>query len=74
MFQVEDPLYFSDGYGIVPGDIIQLQGSSQRTQVVSVNRTTRTLNVNEPLAWVHGQGVALAYVHGAPNLGACDTP
>jgi pectate lyase-like protein len=62
--------YFTDGWGIITGDVIQLMGSSQRATVTSVNYSTNTLTLDTPLSWTANQGVALAYEGSAPDVGA----
>jgi hypothetical protein len=67
---VQDSLYFSDGNGVGPGDIIQLQGSNQQATIVSINRSTNTLTLSSAVAFKAGQGVALPYNGTAPDLGS----
>jgi hypothetical protein len=67
---VGDSLYFSDGNGVNPGDTIQLQGSTQTSQIVSINRSTNTLTLASSFSFKSGQGVALAYNGAAPDIGA----
>jgi hypothetical protein len=67
---VADAAYFTDGYGIVPGDTIQLQGQTQSAHVARVDYAANTLTVDAPLSWSAGQGVSLAYSGTAPNIGA----
>jgi len=70
---VADSLYFSDGNNLVPGDTIQLQGSTQRAVVLSINRNSNTLTLSAALSFKDGQGVALAYNGNAPDIGAGGT-
>jgi hypothetical protein len=67
---VADSYYFSDGNNLVPGDIIQLQGSTQTAQIASINRASNTLTLVSPIGFKNGQGVSLAYSGTAPNIGA----
>ena len=69
-FTVEDSNYFMDGWGIVPGDRIQLAGQDDRVTVTKVDYATHTLTVDAPLTFKRGQGVALAYAGKAPDPGA----
>jgi len=67
---VVDAGYFIDGYGIVDGDIIQLQGQTTTAMITSVNYDTNIITVNRSLTWASGLGVALAYSGNAPDIGA----
>jgi hypothetical protein len=67
---VQDSLYFSDGNGIIPGDMIQLQGATGTTQILSIDRTSNTLTLTAPVTFTNGQGVALPYSGSAPDIGA----
>lgn len=67
---VADPNYFMDGFGLVPGDVIQLMGSTQRSRLLAVNYTTKTLTLETAMTWSSGQGVALSYEGSAPDQGA----
>ncbi len=67
---VQDSLYFSDGNGLIPGDTIQLQGSTLRSTIVSIDRGSNTLTLSSPITFKAGQGVALPYKAAAPDIGA----
>ena len=67
---VQDSLYFSDGNGLVPGDLIQLQGATGTAQILSIDRTSNTLILSSPVTFTDGQGVALPYSGSAPDVGA----
>ena len=67
---VEDSSYFIDGFEIVEGDIIQLQGQTQTAKIISVDYSGNMLSINRPLEWTSGQGVSLAYSGSAPDIGA----
>jgi hypothetical protein len=69
-FKVDDASYYMDGWGIIPGDVIQLQGSSQRALITEVDYTSNTITVASGLSWTQNQGVALAYEGSAPDIGA----
>jgi PKD repeat protein len=71
-FTVADAGYFMDGWGIdgVEGDEIQIVGTSQKARIASVNYTSKTITLNTALTWTQGQGIALAYVGSAPDIGA----
>ncbi len=67
---LQDADYFCDGYGITEGDLIQLEGQTQRARIVSVDYDSDTITVDKTLAWSTGQGVSLAYQGAAPDVGA----
>ena len=69
---VADAGYFFDGYGIAGevGDLIQLEGGSQRARILSVDDNAHLVTIDAPLTWSDGQGVHLAYAGGAPDVGA----
>ncbi len=69
-FEVEDAWYFIDGFGIVEGDTIQLQGSSDRVQITNINYSTNEITVNQTISWYYNQGVSLPYEGGYPDIGA----
>jgi hypothetical protein len=69
-FQVADANFFMDGWKMINGDIIQLQGSSQRVMVTNVNYSTRTLTVDSTLTWTQNQGISLPYYGSKPDMGA----
>ncbi|HEX7860389.1 MAG TPA: putative Ig domain-containing protein [Verrucomicrobiae bacterium] len=71
-FTVDDSTYFIDGWGMVPGDLIQLQNSTQRTRVISVDTRSNILTVENPISWTQNQGLSLAYQGSAPDLGAAE--
>ena len=67
---VQDAGYFTDGHGLIEGDLIQLQGQAQTARITNVNYDTNTLTVNRALTWTSGLGVSLAYSGSAPDIGA----
>jgi hypothetical protein len=69
-FQVEDAGYFVDGWGIVEGDVIQLEGRNQQARIVSLDCESNTIVVDKTLTWKRNAGVGLAYVGAAPDIGA----
>ena len=70
--RVADAGYFSDGFGIVEGDLVQLEGSREERRVVAVDYAENTLSLDGALAWRDDQGVALRYAGTAPDIGAVE--
>jgi len=69
---VADAGYFYDGFQVPGqvGDLIQLQGQTVVARIVAIDYNTNTLTLDLALTRTAGQGVALAYVGAAPDLGA----
>ena len=67
--QVEDARYFSDGFGVVEGDLIQLEGEESTARVLGVNYKTHELSLDRPLTWTSKQGLSLPYRGSAPDCG-----
>jgi hypothetical protein len=69
---VKDASFFIDGFGIIAGDKVKLQGTAQAVQVTQVNYTANTLTLAQSVQFSAGQGVALDYQGSAPDIGASD--
>lgn len=67
---VVDAGYFTDGWGIVQGDQIQLEGSTLRLPVVDVDYEANVIRVDREVSWRQGQGVSLPYEGAGPDMGA----
>jgi hypothetical protein len=67
---VQDASYFTDGFGIILGDEIQLQGAAQTVRIVSVDYAANQITVDVPLSWTSGQGVGLPHEGSSPDIGA----
>ncbi len=68
---VADSSYFYDGFGIPGeiGDMIQLEGQTNRERIVHIDEDANTLTLDQPLAWGNGQGVSLPYEALRPDIG-----
>jgi hypothetical protein len=69
-FVVDDAKYFMDGWGIIDGDLIQLEGKSSPVRITEVNYGTKTITVDEEVSWTEGDGVAQPYNGSKPDMGA----
>ncbi|NOX97573.1 MAG: hypothetical protein GXO98_05885 [Nitrospirae bacterium] len=69
-FTVKDANYFMDGWGIIKGDIIQLENRTGTARITKVNYATNTITVDKALTWNNGQGVSLPYEGSKPDIGA----
>ena len=68
---VADARYFSDGYGIVAGDLVQV-GGNPPVRVAQVDLASNTLTLEESLSWNAGDGVSYPFEGGAPDVGAVE--
>jgi hypothetical protein len=67
---VADAGFFIDGFGIVDGDRIQLEGQTDTARIVAVDYGANQLTLDASLSWTAGQGVSLPYAGAAPDIGA----
>jgi parallel beta-helix repeat protein len=67
--EVADSRYFTNGYGLIEGDLIKV-GSNPLVRVVDVNYDTNTLSLDQSISWNAGDGVSYAYEGNAPDIGA----
>ena len=74
VIQVEDAHYFMDGWGMeemgVFGDVIQLEGQTQRAGITDVDYRNNIITVDQSLTWDDNQGIGLAYSGSSPDIGA----
>jgi hypothetical protein len=70
VLDLEDAGYFSDGAGLVEGDMLQLEGQTQAVAVSAIDYDARTITLAEPLTWEAGTGVSLPYFGARPDQGA----
>ena len=70
-FVVADATWFCDGYGIAgqTGDVLETEHGETAT-ITSINYGANSLVVSPAIDIVQGEGVALAYVGSAPDIGA----
>ena len=68
--KVEDARYFSDGFGIIGGDLIQLEGQTMTARITKVDYANNTITLDTLLSWYAGQGIALPYSGIGPDIGA----
>lgn len=68
---VEDVSYFYDGFDIPGelGDQIQVQSNGAVARIVQIDRANRALQLDRPLTWSAGDGIALPYAGVAPDIG-----
>lgn len=64
---VSDAGYFTDGFGIIPGDSIRIGNTT--TTIVSVSYAQNTITVVDSIAWKTGDLVSLPYSGTKPDIG-----
>jgi len=67
---VADAKVFVDGFGIAPGDQIQLEGQSERANVLQIDYASNVLTLDRSLSWSEGLGVSTPFAGSAPDIGA----
>jgi parallel beta-helix repeat protein len=70
--EVEDARYFSDGFDVIDGDLIQI-GSSLR-RVVDVNYDNNTITLDNNTTWSIDDSVSYPYEGNRPDIGAYEYP
>ena len=68
--KVEDARYFMDGWGVIEGDLIQIEGQAQTAMITSVDYKTNTITIDTRLSWDAGKGVSLPFQGTFPEIGA----
>ena len=61
--------YFIDGWGIVPTDTIQFEGSLIKYPIASIDYDNDTIVLESSATWSDGQGIALSYAGSKPDFG-----
>ena len=64
---LKDAGYFSDGYGLIQGDTIQV--GSQVTRITAINYGTNSITVTPAISWTQGANVSLPYTGSKPDIG-----
>jgi parallel beta-helix repeat protein len=67
---VDDASYFTDGYGIIGGDIIFV-GDNINLKITEINYNNNQITVNRSITWTNGEAVSLqSYSGSKPDIGA----
>ena len=69
--KVGDPYFFSDGFGVVEGDIIRV--GAIEVQVTTVDYENKQLILSKPIQWSNRAPVSLTYKGNAPDIGAIES-
>jgi len=67
--QVKDARYFTDGYGLVDGDIIQV-GSNDPVRIVRIDYSTNTIFIDKSISWNSQESVSYPFIGSASDIGA----
>ena len=69
-FTVNDARYFSDGFGLIPADKIQIQNQSFSVRIKSIDYTSNRIELESSVSWNKGDGISLPYSGDKPDIGA----
>lgn len=69
---VDDARYFTDGWGLIDGDLIQISQVGQ-VRITNVDYSTNTITIDQNISWRDNQGVSLVYKGLAPDIGAYES-
>jgi hypothetical protein len=67
---VTDAGFFTDGYGIVAGDVIQLEGGAKRSKIAKIDYDKNVITIDGDAAWTKDQGVSQPFTGARPDVGA----
>ena len=68
---VKDSRFFTDGMGLIPGDIITV-GDDVGLQVDVIDYAANTLTLDRNITWGNGENVSFSYKGLAPDIGAIE--
>lgn len=69
--RVIDATYFSDGYGLIEGDLIKV-GSNSSVRIININYSTNEITLSNAINWGKGDGVNLNFSGSRPDMGVID--
>jgi hypothetical protein len=69
VLEVDNAGYFTDGFGLIEGDMIQLEGQDVAVVITGIDYDANTITVDVPLSWEAGTGVGLPYFGSSPDQG-----
>ena len=64
---IADATYFTDGFGLIPPDEIQI--GPEVVNIVSVNYGTSVITIDRSISWTNGAPVSLPWNGSAPDIG-----
>jgi hypothetical protein len=66
-FVVGNPYFFTDGHGVITGDVIKTENGQSAT---ITDITGSTITVDRSISWIQNEGIALDYEGSKPDIGA----
>jgi len=66
---VVDSNYFTNGFNIIEGDLIQV-GNNSEAKILKVDYSNNKITLDSTISWSIGDGVSLRYAGSAPDIGA----
>ncbi|MCD6322212.1 MAG: right-handed parallel beta-helix repeat-containing protein, partial [Clostridiales bacterium] len=73
LITVKDVGYFCDGFGIIDGDRIQLEGSTELVHILKVDYDKQQVEIDKSISWTDGTGMSFVYNGSAPDIGALES-
>ena len=70
VIELVDAGFFTNGYGIREGDIINIEGQTQQFEIIATDYLNKTITLNETVTWTVGVGISLNYNDNTPDIGA----
>lgn len=70
---VNDASFFMDGWGVIKGDVIQLENQSKTARITDIDYDNNIVTVDKSLSWKESQGVSLQYNGSAIDIGAFES-
>jgi len=68
VIKVVDASYFSNGYGIIEGDMIKV-GNNPAVRIVAINYSNNEITVESTISWQQNTGVNLNFSGSRPDMG-----
>jgi hypothetical protein len=68
MLYVEDARYFTDGMGLIEGDLIRV-GANEPVRVLDIDYLTGAITLDQAIQWGANEGVSYPYSGQAPDMG-----
>ena len=69
VIEVEDAGYFTDGFGLSYGDLIQV-GDNNPVRITGIDYDNNEITVEQSISWNSGDGVSFVYAGLSPDIGA----
>jgi len=66
---LEDAGYFTDGFGLIEGDLVQI-GTNTPVRIQKVDYSGNRITLQKPITWRSGDAVSLPYSGSRPDIGA----